>query len=88
MAFSLAYVGNRSEHIMGSRQFNPAVFGPGATVAMKTLTGSTFPGLLCTFPAELRLPSKHRAMFPTQCLSDALLLTESHFPATSSTTLT
>ena len=32
MALSLAYVGNRSEHIMGSRQFNPAVFGPGATV--------------------------------------------------------
>jgi Carboxypeptidase regulatory-like domain/TonB-dependent Receptor Plug Domain len=32
MAFSLAYVGNRSNHIMGSRQFNPAVFGPGATV--------------------------------------------------------
>jgi hypothetical protein len=32
VAFSLAYVGNRGEHIMGSRQFNPAVFGPGATV--------------------------------------------------------
>jgi hypothetical protein len=32
MAFSLAYVGNRSNHIMGSRQFNPAVYGPGATV--------------------------------------------------------
>ena len=31
-AFSLAYVGNHGEHIMGSRQFNPAVFGPGATV--------------------------------------------------------
>jgi hypothetical protein len=27
MAFSLAYVGNRSNHIMGSRQFNPAVYG-------------------------------------------------------------
>lgn len=28
-AFSLAYVGNHSEHIMGSRQFNPAVYIPG-----------------------------------------------------------
>ncbi len=29
MAFSIAYVGNRGEHIMGSRQFNPAVYIPG-----------------------------------------------------------
>lgn len=29
MAFSIAYVGNHSEHIMGSRQFNPAVYIPG-----------------------------------------------------------
>ncbi len=27
--FSLAYVGDHSEHIMGSRQFNPAVYIPG-----------------------------------------------------------
>ncbi len=32
IAFSIAYVGNRGTHIMGSRQFNPAVFAPGATV--------------------------------------------------------
>ncbi len=29
----LAYVGNHAIDIMGSRQFNPAIFGPGATVA-------------------------------------------------------
>jgi hypothetical protein len=29
LAFSIAYVGNRGEHIMGSRQFNPAVYIPG-----------------------------------------------------------
>jgi hypothetical protein len=28
-AFSMAYVGNHSEHIMASRQFNPAVYIPG-----------------------------------------------------------
>ena len=44
MAFSLAYVGNRSEHIMGSRQFNPAVFGPGATVGNEN-SRRLFPGL-------------------------------------------
>ena len=43
-AFSLAYVGNRSEHIMGSRQFNPAVFGPGATVGNEN-SRRLFPGL-------------------------------------------
>jgi len=32
-AISVAYVGNHAQHIMGSRQFNPAVFGPGATLA-------------------------------------------------------
>ena len=32
-AVSLAYVGNHALNIMGSRQFNPAIFGPGATVA-------------------------------------------------------
>jgi hypothetical protein len=44
MAFSLAYVGNRSNHIMGSRQFNPAVFGPGATVGNEN-SRRIFPGL-------------------------------------------
>ncbi len=44
MAFSLAYVGNRSNHIMGSRQFNPAVFGPGATVGNEN-SRRLFPGL-------------------------------------------
>jgi Carboxypeptidase regulatory-like domain/TonB-dependent Receptor Plug Domain/TonB dependent receptor len=43
-AFSLAYVGNRSEHIMGSRQFNPAVFGPGATVGNEN-SRRLYPGL-------------------------------------------
>ena len=43
-AFSLAYVGNRSNHIMGSRQFNPAVFGPGATVGNEN-SRRLFPGL-------------------------------------------
>jgi hypothetical protein len=32
-AVSIAYVGNHALNIMGSRQFNPAIFGPGATVA-------------------------------------------------------
>lgn len=32
-AVSIAYVGNHAVDIMGSRQFNPAIFGPGATVA-------------------------------------------------------
>ncbi len=31
--FSLAYVGNHAEHVMASRQFNPAVYKPGYTVA-------------------------------------------------------
>jgi hypothetical protein len=44
MAFSLAYVGNRSNHIMGSRQFNPAVYGPGATVGNEN-SRRLFPGL-------------------------------------------
>ncbi len=43
-AFSLAYVGNRSEHIMGSRQFNPAVFKPGATVGNEN-SRRLYPGL-------------------------------------------
>ena len=32
-ALSVAYVGNHAVHVMGSRQFNPAVYGPGATLA-------------------------------------------------------
>jgi hypothetical protein len=44
MAFSLAYVGNRSNYIMGSRQFNPAVYGPGATVGNEN-SRRLFPGL-------------------------------------------
>jgi hypothetical protein len=43
-AFSLAYVGNHSEHIMGSRQFNPAIFGPGATVGNEN-SRRLYPGL-------------------------------------------
>lgn len=31
-AMSLAYVGNHALHIMGSRQFNPSIYAPGATV--------------------------------------------------------
>jgi Carboxypeptidase regulatory-like domain len=43
-AFSLAYVGNHGAHIMGSRQFNPAVFGPGATVGNEN-SRRLYPGL-------------------------------------------
>jgi hypothetical protein len=43
-AFSIAYVGNRGIHIMGSRQFNPAVFGPGATVGNEN-SRRLYPGL-------------------------------------------
>jgi hypothetical protein len=43
-AFSLAYVGNRGEHIMGSRQFNPAIYGPGATVGNEN-SRRLYPGL-------------------------------------------
>jgi len=32
-AISVAYVGNHALDIMGSRQFNPAIFGSGATIA-------------------------------------------------------
>ncbi len=44
LAMSLAYVGNRAIHVMGSRQFNPAVFGPGATVANEN-SRRLYPGL-------------------------------------------
>jgi hypothetical protein len=33
LAVSLAYVGNHVQHVMGSRQLNPAVYKPGATLA-------------------------------------------------------
>jgi hypothetical protein len=32
-AVSVSYVGNHAVNVMGSRQFNPAIFGPGAAVA-------------------------------------------------------
>ncbi len=43
-ALSVAYVGNHALHVMGSRQFNPAVFGPGATVGNEN-TRRLHPGL-------------------------------------------
>jgi len=44
IAASVAYVGNHGANIMGSRQFNPAIFGPGATVANEN-TRRLYPGL-------------------------------------------
>jgi len=44
IAVSAAYVGNHGLDIMGSRQFNPAIFGPGATVANEN-TRRLYPGL-------------------------------------------
>jgi len=44
IAVSLAYVGNHGEHIMGSRQFNPAVYGPGATTGNEN-SRRLYPGL-------------------------------------------
>ena len=43
-AMSLAYVGNHALHVMGSRQFNPAVLGPGATVGNEN-SRRLYPGL-------------------------------------------
>jgi hypothetical protein len=45
-AMSLAYVGDHAEHVMGSRQFNPAVYTPGAgdTVGNEN-TRRLYPGL-------------------------------------------
>ncbi len=43
-ALSLAYVGNHALNIMGSRQFNPAIFGVGATVANEN-SRRLYPGL-------------------------------------------
>jgi hypothetical protein len=41
---SLAYVGNHAEHIMASRQFNPAAYKPGYTVAEEN-SHRLYPGL-------------------------------------------
>jgi hypothetical protein len=45
-AMSLAYVGDHAEHVMGTRQFNPAVYTPGAgdTVGNEN-TRRLYPGL-------------------------------------------
>ncbi len=43
IAVSAAYVGNHAINIVGSRQFNPALFGPGATVANEN-TRRLYPG--------------------------------------------
>lgn len=43
-AVSVAYIGNHAVDIMGSRQFNPAIFGPGATVANEN-SRRLYPGL-------------------------------------------
>lgn len=44
IAISVAYVGNHGVNIMGSRQFNPAIYGPGSTVANEN-TRRLYPGL-------------------------------------------
>jgi hypothetical protein len=44
LAVSVAYVGSHSIHIMGSRQFNPAIYGPGATVGNEN-SRRLYPGL-------------------------------------------
>ena len=43
-SLSLAYVGNHGEHIMSSRQFNPAVYQPGYTVGQEN-AHRIYPGL-------------------------------------------
>jgi len=44
LALSIAYVGNHALHVMSSRQFNPAVYAPGATVANENAR-RLYPGL-------------------------------------------
>jgi hypothetical protein len=44
MAVSVAYVGNHGINVMGSRQFNPAILAPGATVANEN-SRRLYPGL-------------------------------------------
>ncbi len=41
---SVAYVGNHAEHVMASRQFNPAVYAPGYTVGQEN-SHRLYPGL-------------------------------------------
>ena len=43
-SLSVAYVGNHGQHIMASRQFNPAVYQPGYTVAQEN-AHRIYPGL-------------------------------------------
>jgi Carboxypeptidase regulatory-like domain/TonB-dependent Receptor Plug Domain len=43
-SLTIAYVGNHAEHIMGSRQFNPAVYAPGRTVGQEN-SHRIYPGL-------------------------------------------
>ena len=43
-AVSIAYVGNHAQHIAGSRQLNPALYGPGATLANEQ-SRRIYPGL-------------------------------------------
>jgi len=43
-AFSVAYVGNHAEHVMASRQFNPAVYQSGYTVGQEN-SHRIYPGL-------------------------------------------
>ena len=43
-ALSIAYVGNHAEHVMASRQFNPAVYKPGYTVGEEN-SHRIYPGL-------------------------------------------
>jgi hypothetical protein len=44
MVVSIAYVGNHGINVMGSRQFNPAILAPGATVANEN-SRRLYPGL-------------------------------------------
>jgi hypothetical protein len=44
LAISVAYVGNHALDIMGSRQFNPAIYAPGATVGNEN-SRRLYPGL-------------------------------------------
>jgi len=44
IAVSLAYVGNHGANVMGSRQFNPAIYGPGSTTGNEN-SRRLYPGL-------------------------------------------
>ena len=43
-AMNIGYVGNHAEHVMASRQFNPAVYTTAPTVAQEN-SRSIYPGL-------------------------------------------